>query len=224
MLARLPVSPRLYFEFYASHYFRDIPEGYLESCDRDQNLLVDPLLRDYYDRLRNVTRGSLVGMSRFADMWTLNVGKYRDLHQLYEKRRPIQLSIRADNERFLTDVGDRDVRAGTIRATGRGGYLEYGPRVPMKAGVYRARWVGSIDAPAGAPIGFVEVWDGPERRIARQPVSATGSNQSHRIAHVDFTLPDNVDALEYRFYVQPNVRVTLERVELYSATAIPIEP
>ena len=46
LLARLPVSPRLYFEFYAGHYFRDLPAGYLESCARDENLLQDPLLHD----------------------------------------------------------------------------------------------------------------------------------------------------------------------------------
>lgn len=224
LLARLPVSPRLYFEFYASHYFRDIPEGYVESCDQNMNLLTDPLLHDYYERLRNVTRGSLVAWSRFADIWELNVGKYSDLHLLYETDRPIQLSIRADNERFLTDVGDRDERANEIRATGRRGYLQYGPRVPMKAGIYRARWMGLVDAPVGTPIGFVEVWNGPDKRIAREEVLAIGPNQTRRIAHIDFTLLQDADALEYRFFVQPNVEVTLERVELYSANAIPIEP
>ena len=34
LLARLPVSPRLYFEFYAGHFFRDLPAGYLESIAR----------------------------------------------------------------------------------------------------------------------------------------------------------------------------------------------
>jgi arabinofuranosyltransferase len=72
LLARLPVSPRLYFEFYAGHYFRDLPAGYLESCDRGENLLQDPLLHDYYDRLRNVTRGPLFQAARFRDIWNLN--------------------------------------------------------------------------------------------------------------------------------------------------------
>ena len=31
LLARLPVSPRLYFEFYSGHFFRDIPDGYVET-------------------------------------------------------------------------------------------------------------------------------------------------------------------------------------------------
>ena len=41
LLARLPVSPRLYFEFYVGHYFRDIPDGYLESIASGGNQLAD---------------------------------------------------------------------------------------------------------------------------------------------------------------------------------------
>ena len=39
LLARLPVSPRLYFEFYSGHFFRDIPDGYLETLSSGQNRL-----------------------------------------------------------------------------------------------------------------------------------------------------------------------------------------
>ena len=92
LLARLPVSPRVYFDFWTSHYFRDLPEGYLESNERDQNLLTDPLLHGYYDKLRNVTRGSVFRMSRLRDIWSLNVS-YRHLQDDFEKRRPIELSI-----------------------------------------------------------------------------------------------------------------------------------
>ena len=31
LLARLPVSESLYFEFYAGHFFRELPSGYFES-------------------------------------------------------------------------------------------------------------------------------------------------------------------------------------------------
>ena len=144
LLARLPVSPRVYLDFWASHYFRDIPEGYVESTERDQNLLTDPLLHEYYDKLRNVTRGSVWRWSRLRDIWSLNVD-YRRLHEQYEKTRSISLSIPAIHDRFLTDVGGRDVRTGTIQATGRAGYLQYGPSIPLKAGYFRARWVGVID-------------------------------------------------------------------------------
>ncbi|MGC4085755.1 MAG: hypothetical protein QM736_27420 [Vicinamibacterales bacterium] len=223
LLARLPVSPRLYFEFFAGHYFRDLPEGYLESVDQNRNLLTDPLLHDYYDRLRNVTRGPLFSRSRFRDIVALNIGKYRNLHEQVLKRRSISLSIRADNERFRTDLGFRDPVAGALRTNGeRAGYLEFGPEIPASRGLHRARWIGTVDsAPAEGPIGYVEVWFG-DTRVAREPVALGPKRDDHLLATLDFTVPDDgVRKLDYRFFVNAGTRMVLERVELYSGTAIP---
>ena len=221
LLARLPVSPRYYFEFYAGHFFRDIPEGYLESVNADRNLLVDPLLHDFYDRVRRVTRGPLFTLDRARDILALNVGSYRSFHELYARRRPLTLSIRADNERFITDVGERDSVRGTLKASGRAGYLQYGPGIPARKGAYRARWIGSVEEAAGGNVGFVEVWLGADQRAAREPVRHFTSSPGQELGHLDFRLPDDVPALEYRFYVNDGVRMTLERVELYSGSAIP---
>jgi arabinofuranosyltransferase len=222
-LARLPVSPRYYFEFYAGHFFRDMPDGYLDSVNADRNLVDDPLLRDFYDRIRRITRGPLFTGSRFQDILALNLGRYRNFHEVYAKRRQIALSIRADNERFITDVGERDATAGTLKAAGRSGYLEYGPGIPARRGAYRARWLGTVDDAPGGKVGFVEVWLGPDQQIARQPVVMGASMPGHLLAEIDFKLPDDVRALEYRFYVNDGVRMTLERVELYSGGAIPTD-
>jgi len=223
LLARMPVSPRLYFEFFAGHYFRDIPEGYLDSVDQNRNLLTDPLLHDYYDHLRNVTRGPLFSTSRLKDIVLLNVGRYRNLSEQILKRRSIALSIRADNERFLTDVGDRDPVAGALRATsGRAGYVQFGPEIPAATGAYRARWIGAIEGAPDGPVGYVEAWLGPDRRIAREPVTLGPTRDDHLLATLDFTVPEGgVTALDYRFFLNAGVRMTLERVELYSGTAIP---
>jgi arabinofuranosyltransferase len=221
LLARLPVSPQLYFEFYAGHYFRDLPAGYLESIASNENRLQDPLLRDYYDRLRNVTRGPLFRMSRFRDIAALNVGRYRSFSDTVDRRRGMATSIRADNERFITDVGHRDPVAGALRTTGRAGYLQYGPRIPARKGYYRARWVGTVDAAPNGDVGFIEIWLGPERRVERQPVRTLENSGHRRLAQVDFSVPEDVSALEYRFFVNQGVSMTLERVELYSGTAIP---
>jgi arabinofuranosyltransferase len=218
LLARLPVSPMLYFEFYAGHYFRDLPEGYLESVAGNANLLQDPMLHGYYDRLRNVTRGPIFRASRLRDIWALNVGEYRNLHAIYEKRRPIALSVRADNERFSSDVGSRDAATGSLRTTGRAGYLELGPGIPVKKGFYRARWVGTVTGAPAQPVGFVEVWSDADTRLAREPVTAAPGPV---VAHLDFTLPEDVSSLEYRFYVNGGVSMSIERVELFSGTAIP---
>lgn len=220
LLARLPVAPRVYFDFWASHYFRELPEGYLESNERNENLLTDPLLREYYDKLRNVTRGPVFRASRLADIWALNVG-YRRLHEDYEKRRPIALSIRANHPRFQTDVGFRDDAAGVMRTTGRRGYLQYGPGVPLRARFYRARWIGVVGEAPNGQVGFVEIWNGGVR-LDRQPVVFVSERlKDHRVAQIDFTLADDARAVEYRLYVNPEVKMTLERVELFSGVAIP---
>jgi len=217
LLARLPVSPRLYFEFYAGHYFRDIPDGYLESVASGSNQLTDAMLRTYYDRLREVLHGPLLTMSRMRSIWYLNVGKGRDFAAQYEQQRPISLSIRAANERFRVDAGERDVAAGVIRSVGRPGYLQYGPGIPMKAGAYRARWIGVVNsAPAsGQVLGFVDVWAG-NRRLARREIHFGEVLSDRVLTEISFVLPDATNHLEYRLWVDGRSAVVLERVELFS--------
>ncbi len=219
LLARLPVSPRLYFEFYAGHYFRDIPEGYLESITTGQNRLAEPLLHDYYDRLRSVISGPLLGSERLRNIWYLNVGQGRRFAQLYAERRPIDLSIRAVNERFSTDVGVKDEGAGVIRSTGRAGYLQAGPGIPMKRGLYRARWVGSISNLPEGSFGFVDVWAG-DQLVGRQELTTKDVKPDERqIAEISFALPEPATSLEYRLWIAGQPVVSLERVELFSARA-----
>jgi arabinofuranosyltransferase len=219
LLARLPVSPRLYFEFYAGHYFRDIPPGYLESLTSGTNQIADPDLRGYYEHLRSVVSGPVFGGSRFRSIWYLNAGAGRTMARRYEQRRPIALSIRASNERFTPDAGDRDDRAGVIQSNGRAGYLQTGPGIPMKAGTYRARWVGDAPgAPAGS-LGFVDVWaDG--RQLARREIYGGEVVRDRRqIAEIAFVLSESTDHLEYRLWIDGRHPVRLERVELFSEGA-----
>jgi arabinofuranosyltransferase len=221
LLARLPVSPRLWFEFYAGHYFRDIPDGYVESLETGENRLTDGPLHDYYGRLREVLAGPLLSMRRLRTIWYLNVGEGRTFAARYEQRRPIALSIRAANERFIVDAGEKDEPAGTIRSIGRAGYLQMGPGIPMKRGLYRARWVGAAaNLPDDGVIGFVDLWAG-ERRIAKVDISAKDLRPDARqLAEVEFALPDPVASLEYRLWVDGRTAITLERVELSSVREI----
>lgn len=219
LLARLPVSPQLYFEFYAGHYFRDIPDGYLDSIRSGTNQIQDRLLHDYYDRLLSVVKGPLFSASRFSSMWYLNLGQGRGLASRYESRRPVSMSIRAANERFSTDVGERDPAAGTLRSTGRSGYLQAGPGIPMKAGVYRARWIGTAASSGSGPVGFVDVWAG-ERRLARREIAAGDvRGESRQLADISFVLDEPVGRLEYRLWIHADQDVVLERVELFSEAA-----
>ena len=82
----------------------------------------------------------------------------------YEQRRPIALSIRASNERFSVDAGEKDDAAGTIvRMAGRA-TCRWDPASPSSAGVYRARWIGTVTGRRNGAFGFVDVWDGRSAR------------------------------------------------------------
>lgn len=216
LLARLPVSPRLYFEFYAGHYFRDIPEGYVETLTTGRNQLLDPLLRAYYERLTEVVRGPLFSAARLRAIWALNLGADRQIAKRFESRRPVALSIRASNERFATDAGERDTVAGTIKSSGRPGYLQTGPGIPAKKGPYRARWIGTTDGAAAGALGFVDVWAG-NRRLGRRDITAAEVLPERRqLAEIDFMLDQPVTDLEFRLWIDGTRSVTLERVELFS--------
>ena len=67
----------------------------------------------------------------------------------------------------------------------------------------------------------MEVWFGPDQPVERKPVAAGARSPEHLLSQVDFSVPDDLRALEYRLYVNEGVEVTLERVELYSGLAIP---
>lgn len=217
LLARLPVSDRLAYEFYVGHYFRDLPDGYVESCEQDKNLLTDPLLHNVYDALRTITRGPIFSRERLRDIWLFNAGRFRDLHRQVLARRHVSLAISALNERFQTDVGYREPQSHVLRSSGeRAGYLQYGPGTAMRAGRYRIRWVGSYDAPAPADAGFVEVWDG-EHRVARERVVAaehTPDGPEQDIGDIEFTLNQPVDRLDYRLLVNQGVKLAIERIEI----------
>ena len=60
--------------------------------------------------------------------------------------------------------------------------------------------------------------------LDRQPVLVeSGNGHAHRVAQLDFQLKEPARSIEYRFYVNPDVQMTLERVELFSGLAIPAE-
>jgi arabinofuranosyltransferase len=219
LLARLPVSESLYFEFYAGHFFRELPNGYLESRREKRNLLVDPLLHDYYDKLLNVTAGPVFSWGRARDIWDLNVGRYRRIHELVTAHRPVFVSVPADNERFTTDVGVRNTRGdGVLIASGaRDGYLQMGPHIPLKAGRFKVRWIGTTTAAAGEPLGLVEAWTDGARLIARRGVfQGEVSAGDKTLAELTFALDAPATDVEYRFFVQKGVKLVLERINLES--------
>jgi arabinofuranosyltransferase len=221
LLARLPVSESLYFEFYAGHFFRELPGGYFESRQQGRNLIADPLIHEYYDKLMNVTAGPIFTRSRARDIWDLNFGRFRRIHEMVTERRPVSVSVPADNERFSTDVGIRNTRGdGVLIASGRAGYLQMGPNMPLKAGHFRVRWIGTLNATPGQLVGYVEVWD-RGRQLARRAVTAGEFPSDGKVlAEIGFALKTPAADLEYRLWVERGVKMILERVNLES-TPVP---
>lgn len=59
-----------------AHYGRPMPAGYLETLRTGQNQIVDPKLREYYEKIRLVVRGPLFTAERWRTIWKLNTGAY----------------------------------------------------------------------------------------------------------------------------------------------------
>jgi arabinofuranosyltransferase len=70
LLARLP--PLEESDWRIGHFERRLPPNYIESIEADENLLLDPGLASYYDKLRLVIRGPVWDLRRFAAIWQLN--------------------------------------------------------------------------------------------------------------------------------------------------------
>jgi arabinofuranosyltransferase len=72
LLARLPsVAGPLR----VGHYERFIPQGYVETLQTDHNMLADPDLAAYYDKLKPIISGDLWSWQRFRAIWEMNTGQ-----------------------------------------------------------------------------------------------------------------------------------------------------
>ena len=166
-----------------------------------QNRLADPMLHAYYDRLQRRAERSAVERSALRSIWYLNAGRGPSVCAGI-RATATDRTVGPRRERTIQhDAGEQDVAAGVIRSVGRAGYLQSGPGIPMKRGVYRARWVGAIGAPRPGPIGFVDVWAGGERtreaghqrrrRASRQSrdrgdrLRAAGADDAPRVSDLD---------------------------------------
>jgi arabinofuranosyltransferase len=77
LLARLPAyTPTRRMLFKSGHFQRFIPEGYVESVERDIDAIANPGLAKYYAAIRNITRGPLFRADRFRDIVNMNLGRY----------------------------------------------------------------------------------------------------------------------------------------------------
>jgi arabinofuranosyltransferase len=74
LLARLPVKNKE--KLWPGHFERKLPDGYVESITCSKNLIKDPFLNLYYDKILNITRGPIFSRTRCMDILYMNMGKF----------------------------------------------------------------------------------------------------------------------------------------------------
>jgi arabinofuranosyltransferase len=77
LLARIPTVIDLNWRI--GHLPRQIPKGYAETLATGVNVIEDPKLREYYDKLRLITSGPIFSKKRFETILKMNLGEYDDL-------------------------------------------------------------------------------------------------------------------------------------------------
>ncbi|RLE26077.1 MAG: hypothetical protein DRJ65_06310 [Acidobacteria bacterium] len=75
-LARLPVSDQSSWRI--GHFSRDLPPGYHESLEVEENRIINPELARMYGALRCATHGELFSWGRLNAVWKLNTGEFED--------------------------------------------------------------------------------------------------------------------------------------------------
>lgn len=99
LLARLPA--RAEEKFGPGHFFRIVPEGYIETLISDRNAIADADLATYYDALCLITRGDLFTSQRWRALWKLHAGHYDHLIDWARYRHPSPL------ERLRSEIRTR---------------------------------------------------------------------------------------------------------------------
>jgi arabinofuranosyltransferase len=82
-LARLPVG-----EWLIGHFPRQMPPGYLQTVETHSNVIQDPGLAAYYDRLHYITAGDLRDLHRLVVIFQMNSGQFDYLLRPYSRRLP----------------------------------------------------------------------------------------------------------------------------------------
>lgn len=85
LLARLPAIRDPNWRI--GHFIRKVPEGYLDTLNLDTDLMEDPDLADYYERLSTLTRGPF-SRERLRTIWLMNRGHFDHLIDRDRYRHP----------------------------------------------------------------------------------------------------------------------------------------
>jgi arabinofuranosyltransferase len=210
LLARLPIPPDFYFEFWVSHFTRDLPAGYVESRREGRNLIEDPIIHGYFDKLLRVTTGPVFSVARFKDIVDLN-WRQRHFKARVKSRQRLDAVVRVTNPLIWTHAGWLDEPSSLLRSSGEPGYLMMGPGTPLGPGTYSVRWTGTAQANAADP-GFVEVCHNDCRELLAK--ASIGPGQGETVAEMTFQVPREVRDIEFRMYVNRGSGINLSSVSI----------
>lgn len=83
LLARLPTED--VNDWRIGHFWRNAPDGYIETIKSGQNQLTNPALARYYDKLHLIVSGDIWSLKRWDAIWKMNTGQYDYLLDLYRE-------------------------------------------------------------------------------------------------------------------------------------------
>lgn len=106
LLARLPAKYNKNWRI--GHFYRQLPDGYLESVQKQQNLIKDPDTKNFYDVISLITQGDLNSIDRFKSIVKINTNrsiikntdKYRYQEIIYS---PYQVDYSQLNHQIVED-------------------------------------------------------------------------------------------------------------------------
>lgn len=73
LLARLPAEQRTNWR--VGHYFRKLPEGYIETLKQGTDHLTDRNLAEYYSHIQRIVAGPVWDQQRWQSIYALNMGQ-----------------------------------------------------------------------------------------------------------------------------------------------------
>ncbi|NTV62032.1 MAG: hypothetical protein HGA65_00645 [Oscillochloris sp.] len=117
LLARLPASYTPIWRI--GHFGRAIPDGYIETLERGVNLIRDPDLAAYYDKLHLITSGPLLSGERWSAIWGMLTGAYNHLIDVDHYRYPEQQKL------VYTAISSRSSQQETHRIPVSGALIDF---------------------------------------------------------------------------------------------------
>jgi arabinofuranosyltransferase len=166
LIARLPAE----VPWRIGHFVRRVPEGYADSVIHGRNVIGDPGVAAYYERLRLITEGPLFSRDRWRTILRMNLGRYEHYIASYGLARVALAQV----SHPLPD-GTPWTREGNIQLTLRGVEVALdGPRTSahLELSVSRNDHYRIVLRRGGADV---------FERTIRQPVSGDSSLVTHSI-------------------------------------------